>query len=74
MLVYLDHTNQHVIDLIKHDHPNWAEKDGICKPCVEYYQHEINGSIFKDAPCALRIRKTTKIFNAVKNLFGVKTS
>jgi len=73
MLVYVDHTEKHVIDLVKHDHPDWIEKDGICQKCVEYYRMELKGSIFKDAPCALRIRKTRGIVDRLMNIFGKKS-
>ncbi|OGX26682.1 MAG: hypothetical protein A2787_05015 [Omnitrophica WOR_2 bacterium RIFCSPHIGHO2_01_FULL_48_9] len=69
MIGYLDHTEKHVIDLVKHDHPDWVEKDGLCKKCLEYYRSEIQGSIFKDAPCALRIRKTKNVLEKIGSLF-----
>ena len=60
VIEYKDHTDKHIVDLIKHDHPDWEEKDGLCPKCYEYYRAEITGSIFKDAPCALRNRKINK--------------
>ena len=68
MLVYADHTQNHVIDLIKHDHPEWVETSGVCRKCLEYYQSEIKGSIFKDADCALRIRRTKNVFSRLAGL------
>ena len=70
MGVYMEHTEKHVIDLIKHDHPEWIETSGICKKCVEYYRAEINGSFFKDVPCALRNRKIKAFWAGLKNIFG----
>ena len=70
LIAYVDHTEKHVIDLVKHDHPDWVEKNGMCQKCLDYYRAEINGSVFKDAPCALRIRKTKKVFSFFKNLFN----
>ncbi len=69
MIVYVDHTQKHVIDLVKYDHPEWVETSGVCRKCLEYYQNEIKGSIFKDADCALRIRKTKNIFSWIAGLF-----
>ena len=69
IVVYKDHTDKHIIDLVKHDHPDWAQKDGLCPKCYEYYKAEINGSIFKDAPCALRIRKVRKFVRLFKGVF-----
>ena len=70
MIMYLDHTDQHIIDLLKNDHPEWVEKEGICKQCVEYYQQELKGSIFKDAPCVLRQRKVKGLMSSIKNIFS----
>ncbi|MGE0266983.1 MAG: hypothetical protein AB7S78_00825 [Candidatus Omnitrophota bacterium] len=69
-LVYFkEHTDRHIIDLVKHDHPDWVDTNGLCPQCVEYYRSEINGSIFKDAACALRIRRTKSFFGQITNFF-----
>ncbi|MDX8402825.1 MAG: hypothetical protein R8K54_00270 [Mariprofundaceae bacterium] len=35
-----EHEVEHyVLKLIRKDHPDWMEKDGACKLCIEYYQH-----------------------------------
>jgi DNA-directed RNA polymerase subunit RPC12/RpoP len=44
LLVYISHTQQHIIDEIKAGHPDWLEKDGLCGKCVEYYQKQIKGN------------------------------
>ncbi len=49
LVVFLDHTDQHIIDKIKELHPEWVEADGICKPCAEYYRKELTGSELSDA-------------------------
>ena len=69
LVAYVDHTEKHVIDLVKNDHPDWVENNGMCRKCLDYYRAEIQGSVFKDAPCALRIRKTKSLFSAIGNLF-----
>ena len=38
MLVYREHVNKHIVDLIKVDHPDWIEQGGICKKCIQYYE------------------------------------
>jgi hypothetical protein len=43
LAVYLDHTQQHVIDQIKKEHPEWVAEDGACKPCAEYYKIQLSG-------------------------------
>ena len=43
LAVYLDHTQKHVIEQIKKEHPEWVAQDGACKPCAEYYENQISG-------------------------------
>ncbi len=72
MVLYIDHTQKHIMDLIKHDHPDWGGEDGVCKPCVEYYQKELHGSFFKDAPCAIRRRKVKNFLEKITGFFKAK--
>ena len=37
MMIFRDHTEKHIVDLIKVDHPEWTEKDGICQKCLQYF-------------------------------------
>ena len=68
MMVYREHVNKHVIDLIKNDHPGWVEQDGICKKCVEYYESELKGSTFHDAACVRRQRTIKAIFAKISSI------
>ncbi len=43
LLVYIDHTEQHIMDEIKLNHPDWIGKDGICQKCVDYYKGQLKG-------------------------------
>jgi len=43
LAVYIDHTNQHIVEEIKKDHPQWVSGDGTCKPCMDYYETQISG-------------------------------
>ena len=45
LILFLDHTEQHIIDRIKEAHPEWVEEDGVCKPCAEYYKSELSGKL-----------------------------
>jgi hypothetical protein len=72
MMIFRAHTEKHIVELIKTDHPEWTEADGVCRKCLEYYQKEIDGSVFKDAACAKRLRKINRLVNWIKNLFGRK--
>lgn len=67
IILLTEHTDKHIIDLVKNDHPDWVEKSGICRKCFEYYKAEIAGSVFKDSACVLRQRKARKLWG---NLFG----
>ena len=41
--VYIDHTEQHIANEIKKEHPDWCNSDGSCPRCVEYYRRQIRG-------------------------------
>jgi len=43
LILFLNHADQHVIDQVKKEHPEWVTKDGICKPCAEYYRRQLSG-------------------------------
>lgn len=69
-LVYFkDHTDRHIIDLVKHDHPEWVDTQGLCPQCAEYYRSEIKGSVFKDAACAIRSRKVKSFWKKLAGFF-----
>ena len=39
--VILPHTEEHVVEEIKKKYPHWAEKNGVCKKCYEYYKKQM---------------------------------
>ncbi|OGW82421.1 MAG: hypothetical protein A2Z83_03715 [Omnitrophica bacterium GWA2_52_8] len=41
LVLFLKHTDQHIIDQIKISHPEWVETDGTCGPCAEYYRNQL---------------------------------
>ncbi len=43
LMSFLDHTERHIVEIIKRDHPDWAEDDGICKKCYDYYKKSLRG-------------------------------
>jgi len=71
MMVYREHTEKHIVDLVKHDHPDWVEQNGLCLKCIDYYRAELKGSVFKDAACALRIRGVKKFWEGLRKILGV---
>ena len=42
LLLFNAHTEQHILDVIKKDHPDWAAQDGTCKKCADYYKKARN--------------------------------
>lgn len=54
LLVYVDHTQTHILEEIKKSHPGWAQADGICQKCLEYYQGELKGNFFSENQCRAR--------------------
>jgi len=42
LLLFIDHTESHIVDEIKAKHPEWDE-GGVCKKCIEYYRKQIGG-------------------------------
>lgn len=40
---YIDHTENHIVDIIKEKHPDWVEESGICHKCHEYYKEQMKG-------------------------------
>ena len=69
IIAYTQHGDKHIVDLLKYDHPEWVEKNGLCQKCYAYYKAEIDGSVFKDVPCVNRNRFIKKIFRPIKMFF-----
>ena len=42
LAVVIPHTEELIIDVIKKKHPDWVDKDGICKKCYEYYKSQLH--------------------------------
>lgn len=38
LVLYLKHTDRHIMDEIRKKHPEWAEKDGLCGKCLDHYR------------------------------------
>jgi len=43
LLVFKDHTEKHIVDVIKAKYPEWVEKDGVCRKCLDYYREQVRG-------------------------------
>lgn len=40
--VIMPHTDKHVTDEIKKTHPKWAESDGTCRKCYDWYKKQLH--------------------------------
>ena len=38
----IPHTEEHIIDAIKENHPEWVKEGGVCKKCYEHYKKQMN--------------------------------
>ena len=72
MIVYKDHIEKHIVDLVKIDHPDWVEGQGMCQKCVDYYAKELRGGVFGDAACAMRRRKAKSFLQTIAGFFKGK--
>ncbi len=43
LLVYIKHTEDHIVDEVRKKNPDWAESDGICMKCEEFYRKQMKG-------------------------------
>ena len=77
LVLFLDHTNQHVINQIKLSHPEWVAENGACKPCSAYYETQISGAGFNIGPAERRKRWILGFFSLAVSFSGaiyLKTS
>ena len=61
LILFLDHTNEHIIERIKVSHPEWVAENGVCKPCMDYYKGEIAGAASNMGPMEQRKRRVMGI-------------
>lgn len=47
LVVFLDHTNEHIYELMKKKHPEWSGKDGLCSKCHEHLKAILKGEAVK---------------------------
>jgi len=38
---FLDHTKQHILDVVRSRHPEWIARDGSSARCGEYYEEQL---------------------------------
>ncbi len=42
-LALKDHTEDHIVDIIKKDHPQWVDENGVCVKCLDHYRKQLKG-------------------------------
>ena len=76
LLVYVRHTETHIIESIKANHPEWVENEGICEKCMEYLRRELKGEtkagFWTKEQCAARRQTIKTFFNHFINKFTSK--
>jgi len=43
LLLFMKHTDAHIIQTIKAKHPEWVNDSGICPKCHDYYKKQKSG-------------------------------
>ena len=43
LVVFTDHTEDHIVEEIKKAHPEWSSDSGTCERCVAYYRSQLKG-------------------------------
>ncbi len=41
--VFMNHTEDHIVEIIKQAHPEWVEENGMCHKCLDYYKLQMKG-------------------------------
>lgn len=40
---FVEHTEGHIVEVIRQEHPEWSEKNGMCRKCLEHYRKQLKG-------------------------------
>ena len=40
---FIDHTEAHIVDCLKKDHPEWVKGDDLCPDCLNFLKKQIKG-------------------------------
>ena len=71
MMIYREHMESHIVDLVKRDHPDWVEKNGMCKKCMDYYRAQLKGAAVKETACGAKPPQKIYGLIATAALFGI---
>ena len=45
LLLFTQHTDQHVVDELKKRHPDWITEDGYCPRCLDHFKRSMTGGV-----------------------------
>ncbi|MDP8299801.1 MAG: hypothetical protein P9L88_07885 [Candidatus Tantalella remota] len=45
LLEIIPHTEEHIIEAIKKEHPRWVEEDGACGKCHAHYKDQMDPDV-----------------------------
>ncbi len=48
LMVFLKHTDHHIIEVVLKEHPKWGHQDGICQECLDYYKKTLGHEPYHD--------------------------
>jgi len=68
-LVYIDHTEGHIFEEIKAQHPDWEEGNGLCSKCEAYYRKQLSGVTPMAHKVNLRGKKYAYLFLFISFVF-----
>ncbi len=43
LVKFLSHADEHVIEVVKRQHPEWVSGDGLCEKCLDHYKQSLKG-------------------------------
>ncbi len=56
LLLFIQHTDQHIVEELKKQHPNWITTEGYCPKCVDYFKQafgkKVDGTGYADGQSA----------------------
>ena len=41
LTLFTEHTDRHIVDVLKKDRPSWITEEGYCPKCLEYFKQSI---------------------------------
>jgi hypothetical protein len=48
LVVFLKHTDHHIIEIVLKEHPQWRHEEAICRECLDYYKKTMGHKPYMD--------------------------